>query len=195
MTNFTFIKSTIQEIDESFREEGFTAVERLVLSLNPPNISTPTSQPTLPNMKGDFELTRRNDNYNILLDTRNGRVSRGVKSLLTLSRIIAGRPASSMKLLTNNAILFSNEKQILASNTVQLRNIVLANLGIQNLIEPAQAIDPTFVSHTIDLVDRMGNDVKHGIFKSETYMSEILARSKALVNMANSTTIKRENNT
>lgn len=192
MTNFTFIRTPIQEIDETFREEGFTAVERLLNSLNSANVASQNNKQQLPQTIGDFEKTKTNDNFDILLDEGNGRVSRGVSSLLTLSRIIAGRPSGSVRLLSNN-IIFSNSKQVLKANLTELRNIVLVNLGIQNLIEPARLIDPYFVDNTIKLVDQMGNDVKHGIFNRTTYEKEIITRSKALVNMSNSSTLKQEN--
>lgn len=191
MTNFTFIRSPIQEIDESFREEGFTAVERLINSLNPPNISQPAN-PTLEPVVEDFEKTKRSNNFDILLDSGSGRISRGLNSLQSISRIISGKSSMGIKSLSNT-IIYSNEREVRSATYSQLRTIVLRNLGIENLIEPARNENSNFVDNTLAIVDRIGKLVQRGEFSSSTYQKEMITRSRVLVNLSNTSTVKREN--
>lgn len=177
MANYSIVK-VINDIDESFRDNSFSAVDVFLRNIKESVHSANYEQDAF--------------NVDIQYDNGTGRVSQGLKTLYLLSLIIMGKTNLSIRRL-QNAILIPPTGEFMTMDKETSNDTVLKVLGLFTVMTPLKNRNIKVVNDMISLVDSMVVDIKQGKFVIDKYKRATLLKSKEIITYAFNTSIQHRN--
>lgn len=173
-------KRSLKQVERDFQENGFTSVDTFInknFSTEPDTFINP-----IPPYQSEFEKIPKSKNLDFLNDTGSGRISKGVKSLEAICKILKGIPSGAFVLFDQT--IYSNPYEILQLNENDSRNVIFSNLGVIPFIELAKRVSIIPINEINNMADVMIRDIKSGTFTYERYLNEALRKCKAVVRTA-----------
>ena len=167
-----------EEIDQRFARGQLTAVIQYIDSIKFP-VNITTSDNGYKAEKPQSERTALYQNSDVFLDSGDGRVSKGLRGLELLSRLCKGIPSSNL-FMFNNVIYASTPNDVKNADRERLIEIVIANLGMFNIVQNAETIAPSEVEQFRTLCYTIGYEVRSGNFQKENYKNRVLRLTKKL---------------
>jgi len=158
-------RSTITDLSERFAEEGFSAIETF-LAQQQGGLNT-----LITNEQRADEKTSPDDTAILTTDSGDGRISKGLKGLDAMARTFRGTPLESLGVF-GGKIFASSPQRLSAASIEDAREIIWANLGINQymlIIQEGNTVDYTSL---VSLADRITHDIKAGNLVADKYGDE-----------------------